>query len=400
MPLFEYKAKNSRGQNVSGLVESNDQESAAEILTDRELILISIEEKKKNIFEGLKFFGRIKTKDVVIFSRQLAVMISATIPIVKSLQVLTKQITNPRFKKIISDIADDVDGGSQLSSALAKHDDVFDDFFISMIKTGETTGRLDKVLVYLADQKEKSYELNSKVKGMLIYPVFVFFMLIAVGVIVMVFVVPKLINVITESGGELPFSTRLLIGTSNFLVNWWWILLIISIGLVFLYKVYTKTKDGKHHLDYLKLKVPIFGPLFQRIYLVRFSQSLATLSDGGVPLPYALEVISEVVGNEVYKDLILETKKDVEDGNPIAGVFLESDVVPDMISQTLSIGEQSGKLSEILSKVSDFYSKEIESILENIVALIEPVVIIIMGVAVAMMVSAVILPMYSMSTAM
>ena len=400
MPLFQYKAKNTTGQNISGLIESADQESAVETLEDRDLILLSVVEKKQSFLDELKIFNRVTAKDIVIFSRQLSVMISATIPIVKALEVLGKQVSNPRLKKIVKDIADDVDGGAQFSAALAKHDDVFDDFFISMIKTGETTGRLDKVLVYLADQKEKNYELTSKVRGMMIYPVFVFFMLITVGVVVMIFVIPKLIDVITESGGELPFSTRALIWTSNFMVNWWWIIAIAVIGLVFLQRVYVKTKEGRYYWDYMKLKAPIFGKLFQRIHLVRFAQSLATLSDGGVPLPYALEVISEVVGNEVYRELILETKRDVEDGNPIAGVFLQSEVVPDMISQTLSIGEQSGKLSEILAKVADFYSKEIESILSDIVALIEPVVIVIMGIGVAMMVAAVILPMYNMATVM
>lgn len=400
MPLFEYKAKNKNGQNVRGLVDAVDKESAAEILDDRELVLLSIDKKQQSLFKNIEIFDRVKTKDIVIFSRQLAVMISATVPIVKSLRVLTKQVSNPRLKKIISDIADDVDGGTQLSSALAKHDNVFDDFFISMIKTGETTGRLDKVLIYLADQKEKNYELRSKIRGMMIYPVFVLVMLIAVGFIVMIFVIPKLIDVITETGGELPMSTKILIGTSNFLVNWWWLVIAIGAGLFFLQRIYVKTEEGKKQWDMLKLRAPIFGKLFQRIYLQRFCQSLSTLSDGGVPLPYALEVISEVVGNGVYKELILETKKEVEDGNPIANVFLASDVVPEMVSQTLSIGEQSGKLSEILSKVSDFYSKEIEAILSDIVSLIEPVIIVIMGIGVALMVSAVILPMYNMATTM
>jgi len=399
MPIFNYRAKNSQGKDITGTVDASTREAAVELLLDRELIILEVTAPPKGEIElaNLPFFGRIKPKDVVILSRQLAVMISAQMPVVQSLNILKEQTTNAKLKAIVQDIADEVEGGAQLSASMAKYPKVFDDFFVSMVKTGETTGRLDKVLDYLADQKERDYQLRSKIKSMTIYPVFVFSMLVIVGVIVMIFIVPQLIAVILESGGELPWTTKLLIATSGLFVHWWWLMLLIVVGAVIGFKVYTSNEAGHKKWDEIKLRAPLLGKLYQRIYLVRFGRSLATLSDGGVPLPYALEVVSGVVGNLAYADLILETKKEVEDGNPLADVFLASEIVPPMMSQSLAVGEKSGKLGEVLGKVSDFYAKEVETMMSDLITLIEPAVIVLLGVGVAIMVAAVILPMYNLS---
>lgn len=399
MPIFNYRAKNSQGQDVSGTVEASTRETAIELLLEKELIVLEVVDPIKGeiTLDNIPFLNRIKVKDVVILSRQLSVMISAQMPVVQSLHILKDQTSNFKLKKIVQDISDEVDGGSQLSVAMSKYPKVFDDFFVSMIKTGETTGRLDKVLNYLADQKERDYQLRSKIKSMTIYPVFVFSMLVIVGAIVMIFIVPNLINVIMESGGELPWTTKMLIAVSNLFVNWWWLMVLVVVGGAIGFKGYTASEEGHRQWDTFKLRVPLLGKLFQRIYLVRFGRSLATLSDGGVPLPYALEVVAGVVGNLAYADLILQTKKEVEDGNSLAGVFLASDVVPPMMSQSLAVGEKSGKLGEVLSKVSDFYAQEVENMMSDLITLIEPAVIVLLGVGVAIMVAAVILPMYNLS---
>ncbi len=399
MSIYNYRAKNSQGQDINGTIDASTREAAVEILLARELVLLEVTERPKDEIElaDLPFLHHITAKDVVMLSRQLSVMISAQIPVVQSLHILKEQTANPKLKKVVQDIADEVDGGGQLSAAMAKYPKVFDDFFVSMIKTGETTGRLDQVLNYLADQKERDYELRAKIKSMTIYPVFVFSMLVIVGIIVMIFIVPKLIDVILEAGGELPWTTRLLIGTSNLFVHWWWLLLGIIIAAVVAQRLYVATDDGRDQWDLLKLRAPLLGKLYQRIHLVRFARSLATLSDGGVPLPYALEVVAGVVGNQVYSDLILRTKKEVEDGNSLAGVFLDSPVVPPMLSQSLAVGEKSGKLGEVLGKVADFYAKEVETMMSDLITLIEPAVIVLLGIGVAIMVAAVILPMYNLA---
>jgi len=401
MALFKYRAKNKKGQTIEGLIEAPDKKMAAETLLNRDLFLVYLREKKKSSFwEKFRLFSKVKTKDIVLFARQLSVMISATVPVVRSLRILAKQTKNPSFRKIIIEIADDVDGGEKLSDSLAKYPHIFNNFFVSMVKTGETTGQLDSALAYLADQKERDYELKSKIKGMTVYPIFVITALIIVGIIAMVFVLPNLLEVVKETKAELPLATKILIWTSDTLVHWGWVFLLIIIALIIFLVYYNKTKEGKYRLDLFKLKMPILGGLFQRIYLVRVTRSMATLVDGGVPLVYALAVISEVVGNEVYRNLLLRAKKRVEDGHLLSDVFLESKVVPAMLSQTIYIGEESGRLSEVLKKISAFYSREIERTLNTLISLMEPIVIVILGIGVGIMVAAIILPMYNLASSM
>lgn len=396
--FFEYKAKDKDNRLVKGMVEAESETAASEVLREKGLIIIALTERKGGWTAGLQFLNRVKAKDLVIFSRQLSVLIASTVPIVQALRVLVKQTENVVLQSIISEIADEVEGGVKLSSALGKHPKIFSNFFINMIKSGETSGRLDEVLNYLADQQEKDYDLMSKVRGAMIYPVFILSGLLVVGIVMMVFVVPKLTEMLRESGAELPLTTRLLIGTSDFMVDYWWALIIMVgafIGAVILYK---KTPVGKKQWDYLKLKIPIFGSLFQKIYLVRITRSLSTLLKGGITVSSSLNVVAEVVGNVIYKDLVLKTVKEVEDGNSITVLFSQSRVVPQMMSQMLSIGEQTGKLDQILEKLAAFYSREIDNLVRNLVTLIEPMIMILMGVAVGMMVSAIILPMYKLAS--
>ncbi len=398
--LYNYKTKNKQGQTIEGTVEAPSKNEAISRLAEEGFVIISIEKTGgKNLAEiDIAFLNRIQTKDLVMFSRQLAVMSSATLPIVQSLRILSEQTENPKLQKIIDEIADDVDGGEKLSNSLERHPKVFSDFFIAMVRSGETSGKVDKVLNYLADEQEKDYALMSKIKGAMIYPAFILTALGGVGIIMMVFVVPKLTSILQETGGELPIATKILISSSSILTSWWWALLIV-LGLAFVGTKWILKKDKpKQYFDYFKLKIPVFGTLFQRIHLVRFTRSLATLVEGGVPLPKSLEIVADVVGNEFYRHLIQKTRKDVEDGNPVATLFLRSKEVPKMISHMLSVGEKTGRIAEVLNKMTDFYAKEIESMVSNLVSLIEPMIMILMGVAVGIMVAAVIMPMYNMAS--
>lgn len=401
MSIFNYKAKTRKGQTVKGMVEAVTEEVAADILKDKNLIIIRINRKKRIfLLDKLseKFFHRIKTKDLVVFFRQLSVLISANISLFQSLRILAKQTRNEHFQNVILDIADDIEGGNRLSDSLDKYPQSFNNFITNMIRSGETSGKLEEVLIYLANQLEQDYDMMSKIRGAMIYPAFVFGMLIVVGVVVMVFVIPKLTSVFMESEAKLPMTTVFLINFSNFIINFWWLLLFIFIVLLSFFQVYVRTAFGRRQWDALKLKVPIVGTLFQRIYLVRFTRSFSTLLTGGVVITKALEVTKEVIGNVVYKELIAKTTKEVEDGNSLISVFSRSSYIPTMVTQMIAVGEEAGKLDVVLTRITDFYTKEVETSVKNLLTLLEPLVIVLMGLAVAGLVTAVIMPIYNLAS--
>ncbi|MBU0613047.1 type II secretion system F family protein [Patescibacteria group bacterium] len=401
MAVYDYKAKDVEGNSVTGAVEASSETVAVDMLKDKDLIVLSLSERRKRtLFQAsLGFLNRVPRKEVVIFSRQLAVMISATVPIVKALTILTKQTENITFKIIVSEIADEVDGGARLSDTLGRYPQVFDDFFVYMIKSGETTGKLDETLNYLADQKEKDYDLTSKIKGAMIYPVFILGALVVVGIVMMIFVIPQLTAVLEEAGTELPWATRMLMATSDFLQNYWWSLIVIAIVSTLSYRLYYRTSTGKKQIDKIKLRIPVFGNIYKKIYLTRFARSFSNLIASGIPLSRALGIVADVIGNHTYKEITLETIKEVEDGNSVSTVFLKHKEVPVMLSQMLTVGEQTGRLDKILAKLADFYAKEVENLVANLVSLIEPMIIALLGVAVAVLVVSILLPLYSLSTA-
>ncbi|MBI1961431.1 MAG: type II secretion system F family protein [Parcubacteria group bacterium] len=401
MPFFDYLAVNEECEEVVGVVDAVNDEVALGTLTDQGLLVLSLKtrEGKRGFAKEITLFARVKVKDLVVFSRQLAVMVSATLPVVAALRILVNQIESVPLKIVVSEVADAVDGGARLSEALARHPKVFSNFYTSMIRSGETAGKLDEVLNYLADQQEKDYDLVSKTRGAMIYPAFILFGLVAVGFVMMVFVIPKLTEVLAESGAALPFTTQLLISISGFFKSFWWLLLLSAAGLFLGLRYYRKTAAGKKHTDFLILKLPVFGPLiFQKMYLVRFTRSLSTLITGGVSLTEALAITADIVGNEVYREVIRQTIREVEDGNPIATVFKESTVVPNMVTQMLAVGEQTGRLDTVLNKLSDFYSREVDNAVGNLVTLIEPFILMLMGIGVGIMVAAILLPMYNLAT--
>ncbi len=401
MPYFRYKANDIENRTIEGMIQSASAEVAAEVLEERQLTILSLVEEKVSLGErSLKMFNRVKSKDIVVFSRQLSVIISATIPLVQGLKILVNQTENKILKGIISEISDDVEGGATLSSALSRHPEIFDNFFISIIRAGETSGKLDEVLEYLAAQQESDYDLSSKMKGAMIYPAFIISGLGIVGGIMMVSVLPKLTEVLTESGTELPFATKVLIVITDFMAAYWWLIVIAIVALAVGFRIFIKTEIGRRVWDNFVLRIPVFGRLNQEVIIVRFATSLNTLMSGGVSLTKSLEVVSDVVSNTVYKDIMLQTAKEVEDGNSIASVMLKSKEVPPMVSQMLNLGEKTGRLEDILNKISNFYSREVGNKVANLVALIEPFVMVILGLAVGGLVAAVLLPMYSLSMSM
>lgn len=401
MPYFRYKAADQNNKNQEGIIQAASQDVAADILSDRGLTILNLTEERLSFRErSLKLLNRVKIKDLVVFSRQLSVIVSATIPLVQGLRIIVAQTESPVLKTIISEVADDVEGGAKLSSALARHDHVFSPFFINIIKSGEASGKLDDVLNYLADQQEQDYDLTSQIKGAMIYPAFIISGLFVVGFLMMIFVIPQLTSIIAESGAELPLPTKILIFTSDFLKNFWWLILGGLGALAIAFGILVSKPEGRYYWNELQFRLPIFGELLKKIVLIRFSRSLYTLTTGGVPLTRSLEIVSDVVGNEVYKKLIRRTVKEVEDGNSVSAVFLKSPHVPVMVSQMLSLGEKTGRLDEILDKVAHFYSREAKNMVNNLITLLEPLVMLLMGIAVGGLVAAVILPLYSLASSL
>ena len=368
-------------------------------LNKQELSVVSLADVTNTpLSKFSRLIAPVKTKDLVIFSRQFAVMISANVPVVESLLILIDQTNNISLKNMIADIAFEVEGGAFLSDAFAKRPKIFSEFFVNIIRSGETSGKLDEVLSYLADEMEKSYDMASKVKGAMIYPVFIICALFGVGIVLMVYVIPNLTSILTETGAELPMSTRAVISISNFLRNYSVLIILAVIAIVVAVKLYLKTYQGKRNFDIMKLQMPIFGKLFKYIYLMRFSRSLSTLLKGGVTITRSLEIVADVVGNVIYKELILATLESINDGNPFSTVFESSKYVPKMVPQMISVGEKTGKIDSVLDRVTDFYSRESGNMLDNLSKLMEPLIMVLMGAGVGVMVAAVLLPMYNLAS--
>ncbi|MCD4761189.1 type II secretion system F family protein, partial [bacterium] len=302
MAIYKYRARTNDGRITVGAVEAVTENEAAELLSEKGLIVLTLLETFEHSRKGWNIrLGNVSHKDLVVFSRQLSVMISATVPIVQALRILSQQTVNPIFIDKIVEMADDVDGGMKLSDALAKHKKVFSHFYVAMVKSGETSGKLDELLQYLADQMEKDYDLISRIKGAMIYPIFIISGMIVVGFLMMTFVVPKMTEMLKDAGAELPLVTKILISVSDFMQhNWVWILFGVA-GLIVALRFWTRSKVGRMSWDLLKIQMPIFGILFKKVYIVRFTRSLSTLIRGGVPIASALAITAEVVDNRAYK---------------------------------------------------------------------------------------------------
>jgi type IV pilus assembly protein PilC len=400
MSGYRYRVTTPNGRIQAGIVDAPTIEEAQGALQERGFEVLVLElYKPKGTQQAMAFFNKVKPKDIVVMSRTLSVMISAAVPLVDSLKNIAAQTENPTLKTIMVDVSGEVEAGSRMSDAFERHPKVFSSFFINMIRSGETSGQLEEVLEYLADQQEKDYDLTSKVKGALIYPAFIMSALVVVGFIMMTFVVPKLTAVLEEANMELPISTKILIAVSGFFQSYWYIVIILVVVAIVGLQVAIKTPGGRMLLDKAKLKAPIFGLLFSRIYVVRFTRSFATLIHGGVDQIGALEIVSSIVGNQVWKKMVFETIQEVNEGNSLTTAFRRSKSVPTMMNQMISVGEETGKLEEVLNRVADFYKREVDNLVANLVTLIEPIVMVLLGVAVGVMVSAILLPMYQMSSA-
>lgn len=402
MPEFSYTARAQGGQTITGKIDALSADAAQSELSQKGFIVTKIKESK-----GGSALGRIKNwnsgvkpKYIVIFARQLSVLISATVPIVRSLRILSEQTESKILQPVIAQLADDVDAGTRLSTAMSKHKKVFDDFFIYMIRAGETTGRLDEVLVYLADQKEKDYELRSKTISALIYPAFILVVMIVIFAFMMGFVVPKLLDLVLQGSSDtsvLPITTRVLIVVSNVFQNYWWLMLIIVGVLAGAFAIANRQEASRKYIDLAKLYIPIMGKIFRMTYLTRISRSMASLLSSGVTLNRSIEIIADLVGNRAYKEILVEAQKEVEDGKQLSGVLAESKQMPMMMTQMMAIGEETGRVDQIMNKVADFYMSQVEALTDALTSLIEPLILVILGIGASILVTGIMLPIFQLS---
>lgn len=396
--IFNYQARTKEGETQAGRVEAIHKRAAAEILQKYGLIVVAIEEAQEVPIYArrIKFLERVKVKDLVIFSRQLTTLFEAEVPLVSSLQTVANQTENSLFREKIFEIATDIEGGSSLSDAFARHGDVFSGFYVSMVKAGETSGKMNEILSYLADHIEKEYQVISKVRGALIYPAFVTVGFFVASAVLLIFVIPQLTSILEQSGQELPAVTNIIIGASDFLRSFWHILLAAIVGGGIGFLRFIKTKNGKKFWDRAQLKLPVFGGILVKVYLFRFLESLSTLIEGGLPITKSLQISRDVVGNTVYQAVLDDAQDAVRRGGTIGGTLVLYKEIPPLVTQMVVVGEQAGKLVSVLKNVARFYQRDVDNATENITSLIEPILITTMGIGVGILVAGVMVPIYNM----
>jgi len=399
MKRFTYKAKDKKGQLVTGEVEASGVDVAARLVRERGLVPITIVPAQESLF-GLvrKLRERITAADVANFTRQLATMINAGLPITEALLILRSQTTGA-MQKVVAQILTDVEGGESLSVAMARHPKVFSPTYITLIKSGELGGVIDEVLARLADNMEKQQEFRGKVIGALIYPAIIVVGMFVVAIVMMIFVIPKLLSLYGDFNASLPVATKILIAISNAFTKLWPLLLLVTVGGVYGYLSYRKTAIGRRKTDELLFKLPIVGELQKQVVLTELTRTLSLMVGSGVSILDALNISAGVVGNVVISDALKDAAKQVEKGFPIAYSFSKHpEAFPFILSQMVAVGEETGKMEEVLGKVSHVFEVESDQKVKALTSAIEPLVMIILGLGVGFLVIAIILPIYNLTS--
>ncbi|MBI2057699.1 MAG: type II secretion system F family protein [Candidatus Yanofskybacteria bacterium] len=400
MSQFTYEAKDKEGKLINGVIDALSEDAAVETLHDKGFVILSLVAVERGLFKGgdiNSFLVKPNKKDVTVFTRQLATIIAADIPLIEGLETIASQAEKESFARIVKEMAEAIRGGSSLSTAVSKQPKLFGDFYVSLVKSGEVSGRLEKTLNYLADYLERSQSLNSKIRGAMAYPMFIVFALGIVGFIMMTFVLPKLLSILTESGVEdIPIITRVLIKLTNFVNNYILLVLFSLIFLAWFTRQYVRTKTGKYKIDRLKISFPRLGVIARNIYIARMSETLSTLVKAGVPILEGLRITSEIVGNFIFRDMLLEAEKNVRNGGSISAVLTAHKDIPKLVSSMLAIGEKTGKTDFMLDNIYNFYNAEAERDIQNLSQLIEPILILLLGVGAGLLVAGILLPIFSL----
>jgi type IV pilus assembly protein PilC len=398
MPTFTYKAVEGSGKTVRGQMDGENQQAVLAKLRERNVQVVDIAEQKAGGLSALKInrVGKVKLNSLVVFSRQFATMIDAGINVLKCLDILETQTKDPVLKTVIGECRRDVVGGSSLTEAVQKHPRVFSKLYCSMIKAAEIGGILDQILDRLAQFLEREQEIIGKIKGAMVYPCCVLVFAIMMVFAMMIFVLPTFKDIFADFGGKLPAITAMMFAISTFMRNFWYLVLATPVGIFFAFKYYYTLESGRWNLDKLKLRIPVIGELVQKMSISRFSRTLGTLVNSGVPMLRALEIVSETAGNVVIAKAVTDARNCVREGQKISAPLEASGMFPPMVTQMIDIGEETGRMSDMLIKVASFYDQEVEVAVKALTSLIEPALIIFLGGIVGFIVASIMVPMFTM----
>jgi len=402
MAKFTYSARDSKGKEIRGKLEARDTEALAEILQDRGLVVVSIREQARIDLEelGQINIGGIPMKEKVVFMRQLATMVGAGLPLTRGLQVMEQQIENPAFRKIITQVKTSIESGKSLADSFREADQIFDEVAINLIEAGESSGNLDNILDKLAVELEESKKLKAKLTSALTYPIILLVVIVGVMLLMMFVLVPSMSDIYGEFDAELPWITQFLMNMSNFFIGYWWAVLVAILGLVIGYKVWVDTPKGSRTKDMILVKMPIVGVIISKMQIAQFTRLLGLLLDSGLPIIRALDLTALSLSNQMFREVILEAKKEVEKGGSLALPIARSEYYPLLVSSMVAVGEETGELDTVLAKVAEYYKDEVDVATENMSTILEPVFLVIMGLAIAFISLGIYMPMFQLSEVM
>ncbi len=398
MPVYVWAGVDGSGRETKGEIEARDEQTARLLLSRKKIRIKKLKTKPKDLFENLSFLQpKVKTKDIVIFTRQLSTMIDAGLPLVRGLEILASQQENPTFKKMLTQIKTDVESGSTFAEALKKYPKHFDRLYCNMVAAGEIGGILDEVLRRLSDYMEKAQALKAKVKSAMTYPIIVLAISTLVLSIILLFVIPTFAKMFADFGSALPLPTQIVINLSNFVKSYFLVMVALGIVFVFLFKKYYSTQKGRFTVDRLLLKAPVFGPLIRKVAVAKFARTLGTLINSGVPIIEALNVAAGTAGNKVIEETIKNVKASISEGRSIAQPLMNSKIFPSMVVQMISVGETTGALDAMLNKIADFYDEEVDAAVDALTSMIEPFMIVFLGGTIGGIIIAMYLPIFKLA---
>ncbi len=393
---YSYTARTKEGKVETGTIEAYSKEAAVLLLQKYNIFVTSLQDQGEKIsFLKLRIERKVSLKDLAVFFRQLSVMLSSRVPVVQSLQSLAAQTVKHNFKEIITKISQSVEGGVPLSEAFGAYPKVFNNFYVNLVKSGEASGNISGSLDYISEYLERENDIISQLRQAMVYPTFVVTVLFVVIGIIMVEVMPKVIELIKESGLKPPLSTRIILAFYGFLQGYWWALLIVTALTVSSLIFYSATKSGKEIFSRLSLKIPLVGGVLKKVFIARFCGNISTLTSAGISINQSLKITGDTVNNVVYKEIISEIEKEVSEGEKISSVMAKhQDYFPSFVVQMIRVGEETGKLDKTLVEVVNFYQKEVKRAIDLLTSLIEPIMIIFLGAIVAMLAVSVLTPLY------
>ena len=399
--LFRYNVVDSAGEPQSGVIEAINVDVAISSLQRRGFIISAIKPaESKSLFQGGKvnLFSRVKNKDIVILTRQVAILFEAQVSALRVFRLLAAEVENPILQKVLEEISTDLQGGNSISAALARHPKIFSEFYINMVRSGEESGKLDEVFTSLADHLDRTYEVTSKAKNALIYPSFVIFTFIVVMVLMFTVVIPKITKIITDSGQPVPVYTQIVMAVSQFMIDYGLFLVIaLIIGAFFVWR-YSRSDAGKNYLAQMKLSIPYVGTLYRKLYLASIAENMNTLLISGISMIRSLEITADVVGNDIYKKLLQDSVESVKAGMPVSEALSRYEEIPGIMVQMIRVGEETGQLGTILKTMAKFYGREVTNAVDTLVSLIEPVMIVVLGLGVGTLLASVLIPIYNISS--